>query len=86
MTLCVDRTLNSDDWLFCSSSSFSSRFARDIETVDNTLPQILFMFVMCVFSVISTLVVISSTTPLFVAVILPIGIGYYAIQVNILIG
>ena len=69
-----------------SSSSSSDRFARDVETVDNTLPQILFMFVMCVFSVVSTLAVISFATPLFFAVILPLGIGYYAIQVNTSIG
>jgi hypothetical protein len=44
----------------------------------------MFMFVMCVFSVGSTLIVISITTPLFIAVILPLAIGYYALQVTVL--
>ncbi|KAI8747945.1 multidrug resistance-associated protein 1 [Biomphalaria glabrata] len=57
-----------------------NRFSRDVETLDNQLPQIIFMWIMCVFSVLATLVVISVNTPLFAGVIVPLLLAYLAIQ------
>ncbi|PVD37039.1 hypothetical protein C0Q70_04032 [Pomacea canaliculata] len=78
----LDRVLRSPMSFFDTTPSgrIVNRFARDVETIDNTLPQIFFMFVMCVFSVLSTLCVISITTPLFMSVIFPLAVGYYALQ------
>ncbi|CAL1682835.1 unnamed protein product [Lasius platythorax] len=57
-----------------------SRLGKDIDVVDNVLPFILRSWITCLFSVIATLVVISYSTPIFIAVILPIGAIYYFIQ------
>ncbi|XP_049277103.1 multidrug resistance-associated protein 1 isoform X3 [Anopheles funestus] len=57
-----------------------NRFSKDVDTVDNTLPQLIRSFLAQVFAVVATLVVISISTPIFAAVIVPIGILYYAVQ------
>eukprot|EP00102_Acyrthosiphon_pisum_P020987 XP_016658197.1 PREDICTED: multidrug resistance-associated protein 1 isoform X4 [Acyrthosiphon pisum] len=57
-----------------------NRVSKDIDTIDNVLPFILRSTIQTVFSVVGTLVVISYSTPVFTAVIIPIGILYYFIQ------
>ncbi|XP_026281245.2 multidrug resistance-associated protein 1 isoform X2 [Frankliniella occidentalis] len=57
-----------------------SRFSTDVNTLDLTMPGIITMFLSGFFRVIATLVVISYSTPLFIAVILPVGILYYFVQ------
>ncbi|XP_039283752.1 multidrug resistance-associated protein 1 isoform X2 [Nilaparvata lugens] len=57
-----------------------NRFSRDVDILDNTLPVIIRSCINCLFMVLATLVVISYTTPLFIFVILPVGIIYYFIQ------
>ncbi|XP_067674526.1 multidrug resistance-associated protein 1-like [Haliotis asinina] len=57
-----------------------NRFSRDVETVDNNLPGVLRMWINCVFSVMGTLIVISYSTPIFLSVIVPLGILYYLVQ------
>ncbi|KAG5890605.1 hypothetical protein JTB14_005118 [Gonioctena quinquepunctata] len=57
-----------------------NRFSKDIDTLDNVLPMTLRGWVMCFYSVIGTLVVISCTTPIFTSVIVPIALLYYFIQ------
>ncbi|KRT79870.1 ABC transporter ATP-binding protein [Oryctes borbonicus] len=57
-----------------------NRFSKDVDTLDIVLPMTLRGWITCFFSVLGTLVVISYTTPIFVAVIVPIAILYYFIQ------
>ena len=57
-----------------------NRFSRDIETIDNILPSLLRSWINTIFLVVSTIVVISYSTPIFLAVIVPLGILYYFIQ------
>ncbi|XP_050405988.2 multidrug resistance-associated protein 1 [Patella vulgata] len=57
-----------------------NRISRDIETIDSTLPQVLKMWLSTFMIVLSTLLVISITTPIFIAVLVPIAIFYYLIQ------
>ncbi|KAL5281109.1 ABCC2.2 family protein [Megaselia abdita] len=57
-----------------------NRFSKDINTLDNTLPELLLMFVSQVFTVIGTIVVISISSPLFLIVVVPIFILYYLVQ------
>ncbi|KRF85626.1 multidrug resistance-associated protein 1 isoform X10 [Drosophila virilis] len=57
-----------------------SRFSKDIQVVELYLP---FMIINCVclaFEVLATIVVISISTPIFLAVIVPIGFIYYFAQ------
>ncbi|XP_078036751.1 multidrug-Resistance like Protein 1 isoform X5 [Augochlora pura] len=57
-----------------------SRFAKDVDVLDTSLPQQISDSIYCLFEVIATLVVISFSTPIFVAVIVPIGVIYYFVQ------
>ncbi|GAB6029961.1 hypothetical protein CHUAL_005656 [Chamberlinius hualienensis] len=57
-----------------------NRFAKDVDVVDNSIPMTIRSWVMCVLQVISTLVVICISTPIFIAVIVPLSILYYFIQ------
>ncbi|XP_062546115.1 multidrug resistance-associated protein 1 isoform X18 [Armigeres subalbatus] len=57
-----------------------ARFSNDINTLDYSLPFNIKQFIPSIFRVVATLVVISISTPIFAAVIVPIGILYYAVQ------
>ena len=55
---------------------------EDVETVDNLLPGTTRMWLMCVVAVCSTLTVISASTPVFLSIILPLGVIYFAVLVS----
>ncbi|XP_045473295.1 multidrug resistance-associated protein 1-like isoform X2 [Harmonia axyridis] len=57
-----------------------SRFAKDIGTVDYKLSVYLYEGINSFFIVIGTLIVTSYTAPVFIAVIIPLGLVYYLIQ------
>nr|CAD7261608.1 unnamed protein product [Timema shepardi] len=57
-----------------------SRFSKDVDVLDSSLPQQISDCIFCLFEVIATLFVISYSTPIFVSVILPIALLYYFIQ------
>ncbi|XP_052568818.1 ATP-binding cassette sub-family C member 2 isoform X1 [Peromyscus californicus insignis] len=57
-----------------------NRFAGDISTVDDILPQTLRSWVMCFLGIISTLVMICMPTPIFAVIIIPLGIIYVSVQ------
>jgi hypothetical protein len=53
-----------------------------VETTDSTLPMVLRMWFNMFFSTLSTFVVISYSTPLFMTIILPVLIFYVLVQVS----
>lgn len=57
-----------------------NRFAKDIFTVDETIPMSFRSWVGCFLGVIATLFLICLATPIFAAVIIPLGIVYYFVQ------
>ncbi|KAJ0175661.1 hypothetical protein K1T71_008820 [Dendrolimus kikuchii] len=57
-----------------------NRFSKDVDVLDNVLPMTLRGWTSCFFAVLGTLFVISLSTPIFMAIIIPIGILYYVIQ------
>ncbi|XP_037884224.1 multidrug resistance-associated protein 1 isoform X17 [Glossina fuscipes] len=57
-----------------------SRFSKDLESVDQALPIIIDEGIYCAFEVLATIVVISISTPIFLAVIIPIAFLYYFAQ------
>ncbi|KAM5139214.1 ATP-binding cassette sub-family C member 2 [Callospermophilus lateralis] len=58
-----------------------NRFTGDISTVDDTLPQSLRSWIVCFLSIISIIVMICMATPIFVVIVIPLGIIYVSIQV-----
>ncbi|XP_053408516.1 multidrug resistance-associated protein 1-like isoform X2 [Mercenaria mercenaria] len=59
-----------------------NRFSRDVETIDNNLPANFRMFLMTFFGALSSFIVISYSTPLFLLIILPLAVLYYLVQVS----
>lgn len=58
-----------------------NRFSKDVDTVDHVLPMSIRMWLMMFFGVASIFIVISISTPLFLAVMIPLAVGYYVIQI-----
>ncbi|CAL1540417.1 unnamed protein product, partial [Lymnaea stagnalis] len=57
-----------------------NRFSKDVDTVDIVIPSVMLMLMGTVMSASATLVVISISTPLFLAVIVPLAVIYYFVQ------
>ncbi|XP_030234304.1 ATP-binding cassette sub-family C member 2 [Gadus morhua] len=57
-----------------------NRFAKDIFTVDEALPQCFRSWILCLLGVVGTLFVICLTTPTFAVVIIPLAVVYYFVQ------
>ena len=51
--------------------------------MDDTLPMSLRSWVLCFLGIISTLVMICLATPIFVVVVIPLGIIYVSVQVGL---
>jgi ABC-type multidrug transport system fused ATPase/permease subunit len=59
-----------------------NRFSKDIEVVDSRLIGSFRFFFICIFSVFSTLIIISISTPLFILVVIPLFIAYVLLIVS----
>jgi len=57
-----------------------NRFSKDIDVIDETLPRATSDFLWCFFEVIGMIVAISYATPLYLAVLPPLGVLYFYIQ------
>uniref|UniRef100_A0A8C8M6V6 ABC-type glutathione-S-conjugate transporter n=1 Tax=Oncorhynchus tshawytscha TaxID=74940 RepID=A0A8C8M6V6_ONCTS len=57
-----------------------NRFAKDIFTVDEAIPQSFRSWIMCFLGVLGTLFVICLATPIFTAIIIPLAVVYYFVQ------
>uniref|UniRef100_A0A8D0HEU4 Uncharacterized protein n=1 Tax=Sphenodon punctatus TaxID=8508 RepID=A0A8D0HEU4_SPHPU len=57
-----------------------NRFAKDIFTVDETIPMSFRSWLTCLLAIISTLLMICLATPYFAIVILPLGVLYFFVQ------
>ena len=55
---------------------------QDIFTVDEALPQCFRSWILCLLGVLGTLFVICLATPIFAAVIVPLAVVYYFVQVG----
>ena len=64
------------------SGRILNRFSKDINTIDETIPNCIEDFLFTFFIVINTIVVISYATPWFMIVIIPLTILYLLIQVS----
>ncbi|NXY69746.1 MRP2 protein, partial [Glareola pratincola] len=59
------------------SGRIVNRFAKDIFTIDETIPMSFRSWLSCFMAIISTLLMISLATPFFALVIIPLSIFYY---------
>ena len=59
-----------------------NRFSKDINIVDEVLPRVFAAFFACFYSIITTIIAIIVATPTFLIIVLPVGILYALVQVN----
>lgn len=57
-----------------------NRFAKDIFTVDEAIPQSFRSWILCLLGVLGTLFVVCLATPIFTAIIPPLAIFYFFVQ------
>ena len=57
-----------------------NRFAKDIDYVDFSIPATFNSLLRQSFTIIGTIGIICVTNPVFIAIIIPIGIGYWLLQ------
>ena len=59
-----------------------NRFSQDIEAIDSTLPHMFGEVLYSFYLVFSILIIISYSTPIFLSVIVPVGVVYIMLQVR----
>lgn len=59
-----------------------NRFSKDLYTIDDTVPRSMGAFLRTFLSVFGTLFAITYATPLFLTIIIPLGVVYFLIQVE----
>lgn len=59
-----------------------NRFSKDLYTIDDAIPRSMGMFLRTFLGVMGTLFAISYATPLFLTILIPLGIVYFLIQVS----
>ena len=64
------------------SGRIINRFSKDVDAVEKSIPDSLKTLIRCILDVLSTILIISYSTPLFLVALLPIAIVYILIQVN----
>ena len=57
-----------------------NRFAKDMYTVDETIPTTSSQFLMTALEVLAIIIAISISTPIFLAAVVPLGVFYFYIQ------
>eukprot|EP00058_Branchiostoma_floridae_P004650 XP_002590138.1 hypothetical protein BRAFLDRAFT_90871 [Branchiostoma floridae] len=57
-----------------------NRFSQDLNTIDNSMPSIIGMLLNFVLTLMATMLVISISTPIFLAVLLPVAVLYFFIR------
>ena len=62
-----------------------NRFSRDVDMVDSSMARLVRMFFQQLFTVLSVLVVITYTTPVFIGAAVPLMLVYYLVQVTFII-
>jgi ABC-type multidrug transport system fused ATPase/permease subunit len=59
-----------------------NRFSRDLETIDNVIPQQMRNWLQTFLTALSTVIIISYSTPVFLSVVVPLFVIYYFVQVS----
>jgi hypothetical protein len=58
-----------------------NRFSKDIEATEDSIPYSIKSLIDCILSLLSMIIVISTSTPLFLIALVPITVAYIGVQV-----
>jgi ATP-binding cassette subfamily C (CFTR/MRP) protein 1 len=64
------------------SGNLVNRFSKELDTVDSMIPQVIKMFMGSLFNVLGACVIILLATPVAAAIIPPLGLVYFFVQVS----
>ncbi|XP_068100866.1 multidrug resistance-associated protein 1-like [Hyperolius riggenbachi] len=62
------------------SGNLTNRFAKEMDTIDSIIPQMLMMFIMMSLTILEILLVIAIATPLAAVAFIPVGLFYFFLQ------
>ncbi|KAM4698698.1 multidrug resistance-associated protein 1-like [Rhinophrynus dorsalis] len=62
------------------SGNLTNRFAKEMDTIDNIVPQILMLFIIMLLTILEILLVITVATPLAAVAFIPLGLLYFFLQ------
>ncbi|XP_078519306.1 multidrug resistance-associated protein 1-like isoform X2 [Lissotriton helveticus] len=62
------------------SGNLTNRFAKEMDTVDNVIPQVLMMVIMLFLTILEILLIITVATPLAAVSFIPLGLLYFFLQ------
>ncbi|KAM8934198.1 multidrug resistance-associated protein 1-like [Pelodytes ibericus] len=62
------------------SGNLTNRFSKEMDTIDNIVPQILMMFLLMSLTIVEILLVIAIATPLAAVAFIPLGLLYFFLQ------
>ncbi|XP_077131258.1 multidrug resistance-associated protein 1-like [Ranitomeya variabilis] len=62
------------------SGNLTNRFAKEMDTIDNIIPQMLMMFIIMSLTILEILLVIAIATPLAAVAFVPLGLLYFFLQ------
>ncbi|XP_075422196.1 multidrug resistance-associated protein 1-like isoform X3 [Ascaphus truei] len=62
------------------SGNLTNRFAKEMDTIDNIVPQVLMLFIMMLLTILEILLVIAIATPLAAVAFIPMGLLYFFLQ------
>ncbi|KAM5152000.1 multidrug resistance-associated protein 1-like [Mantella aurantiaca] len=62
------------------SGNLTNRFAKEMDTIDNIIPQMLMMFIIMTLTILEILLVIAIATPLAAVAFIPLGLLYFFLQ------
>ncbi|XP_041433359.1 multidrug resistance-associated protein 1 isoform X2 [Xenopus laevis] len=62
------------------SGNLTNRFAKEMDIIDNTVPQVLMLFIIMMLTILEILLVIAIATPLAAVAFIPLGLLYFFLQ------
>ncbi|XP_053328289.1 multidrug resistance-associated protein 1-like isoform X2 [Spea bombifrons] len=62
------------------SGNLTNRFSKEMDTIDNVVPQILMLFLLMSLTIVEILLVIAIATPLAAVAFIPLGLLYFFLQ------
>ncbi|KAM9305128.1 multidrug resistance-associated protein 1-like [Gastrophryne carolinensis] len=62
------------------SGNLTNRFAKEMDTIDNIIPQMLMMFIIMALTILEILLIIAIATPLAAVAFIPLGLLYFFLQ------